>query len=202
MVDYSNRKINYPILEEIKVRWSPRSFSNEKINDDDIKAIIEGARIAPSCFNEQPWRFLYAHRDETIKFEKIIELLTDSNKIWAKDAPVLMIIYAIKKFKISGRENPWHAFDSGTAWGFMSLEATRRGICTHAMGGFDKKKALDNFGLSIELNESDDKSLLTEYTPCAVVAIGKYGNPNELPEELKKREIPSPRLSMEEIILG
>lgn len=201
MADYSKRDINYSILDEIKIRWSPRALSNEKIDDEEIKAIIEAARLAPSCFNEQPWRFLYAHREDAEKFDKILGVVTDTNRIWAKEASVIMIIYAIKKFKANGRENPWNMFDTGTAWGFMSLEATKRGICTHAMGGFDKKRALEDFGLKVNEEINNENGIAVEYTPCAVVAIARYGNPEMLPDEMKLRELPSPRLPLSEIIL-
>ncbi|KRQ86388.1 malonic semialdehyde reductase RutE [Caloramator mitchellensis] len=179
------RRFEFDIMPEIKERWSPRSFSNEKISLDDVKALIEAARYAPSCYNEQPWRFIVAYNYKEL--ELVRSILVEQNRIWADNAPVLLVILS-KKFFENGKENPWHMFDAGTAWGYLSLEAQRRGLITHAMGGFKRKEAMDR------LNISDD------YEIAVVVAIGKMGDKEKLPEELKKRENPGERKDVKDLI--
>jgi len=183
----TNRKVNYDIMEEIIHRWSPRAFSNEPVKEEELMAMLEAARFAPSCFNEQPWRFILGYRGENR--EKVLSVLTESNRVWAEKAPVLMIIVAKKTFAMNEKDNFWHMFDTGTAWGYFSLEAERRGFITHGMGGFDKKKTAEIF----ELGE--------EYQPIAAVAIGKYGDKEALPEALREREVPADRKPLEDLIL-
>lgn len=181
------RDFNYQILDEIKERWSPRSFnSNKEVKEDDIMALIEAARYAPSCFNEQPWKFVVADNEEKIK--KMRSALTESNQVWANKAPVLILVLAKKKFALNGKENYWNMFDAGCAWGFLSLEATRRGIMTHGMGGFDKEKVMNLF----EITE--------EYNPMAIVAVGYYGNPQDLPQDILDKEKPGTRKPINEVM--
>lgn len=181
------RKIKYDIMKEIKERWSPRAFSDVKISRDDIYAIIEAAGLAPSCFNEQPWRFIIADNPESL--EKMHGILTSSNREWASRAPVLILLLSYKKFADDGSNNRWNMFDTGTAWGFMSLEAKRRGLITHAMGGFSQKKAREIYDIS------------EDYDVMAVVAVGRMGDINVLSPERQKKEFPQPRKSIEEIII-
>ena len=181
-----NRVIKYDILDEIKNRWSPRAFSRDELSMEDIFGILEAARFAPSCFNEQPWRFVLAISQEDRT--KMVSILSDSNKLWADKAPVLLLILAKKNFDYNGKENRWSSFDCGTFWGFLSLEANRRGLITHAMAGFNVIKAREVFKIT------------EEYMPMTVVALGKHGNPEELSDDLKKREVPSTRKETKELI--
>lgn len=181
-----DRIFNYDIMKEIKDRWSPRAFSTEEVKLEDIYAIIEAASFAPSCFNEQPWRFIIAHEKE--KLEKMSNILTDNNKIWASKAPVLIMVLSSKTFSHNDKENYWHMFDAGTAWGFMALEAQKRGLITHAMGGFSKKRARENFNIPIE------------YSIITVIALGKQGDIKDLPAELVEREKPGTRIDIKDIL--
>lgn len=181
-----DREFNYDIMSEIKYRWSPRAFSSEKVDVEDIKAIIEAARYAPSCFNDQPWRFIIAYKQKEL--EVMRSLLVDSNRVWADKAPVLLAIAARKFFSSNGKENFWHSFDAGTAWGYLSLEAQRRGLITHAMGGFKRKASAEMLGIP------------ENYEILTIIAVGKYGNPNELPQELQVRDIPGTRVPIDDII--
>lgn len=181
------RVFRYDILPQIQERWSPRAFSEEKIPKDDILALIEAASYAPSCYNEQPWCFLIADDEE--KLAKLRGVLTPQNQVWANRAPVLLLIAAKKTFTLNGKENFWHMFDTGTSWGFLSLEAVHRGLVTHAMGGFDPERARETFAIP------EDFEIVT------VVAVGKYGNPADLPDDLQKRERPDVRRDIESLLL-
>jgi len=181
-----DRNFRYDIMPEIKGRWSPRAFSKDKISRADIHTLIEAARYAPSCFNEQPWRFLIADTEETLT--KMRSILYESNQVWANNAPVLLLICAKKTFSENSKDNYWHMFDAGTAWGFLSLEAHRIGLITHAMGGFSRKAAGEAFQIP------EDLDIVT------VVAIGKMGDPALLPEDLKKEEFPNTRKEIEELL--
>ena len=173
------RNFIYNVMQEIKQRWSPRAFSSEKIPENDIQALMEAACYAPSCFNEQPWRFLIASKEKELNVMR--DLLTEKNQRWAKKAPLLILILTHRYFAYNGKENRWCQFDSGTAWGYLSLEAQKRGLITHGMGGFKRQKTRET------LNISED------YEIIAVIAVGKMGNKDEMEEEFKNEEFPNTR---------
>ena len=160
-------------------RWSPRSFSEKEIPEDILMGVFEAARWAPSANNLQPWRFIIARTEEDrAKFNSFI---LEGNRRWSEKAPVLAVL-------VSDKEDPVHAFDSGTAWGFLSLQAAKSGLVTHAMGGFQKDKAREI------LNIPDN------YDLQIVIAIGYQGEKEALPEDLQSREQPSIRRPLTETI--
>lgn len=181
------RTFRYDILPLIQRRWSARSLDSKKIDRDSLLALVEAAHFAPSCFNEQPWRFLIA--DEPSRHAKVLESLNAGNQEWADQASAFIVILAKKEFAKDQRPNFWHAFDSGTAWGYLSLEAERRGLIAHAMGGFDAKKIRVHFSLP------DDLVVLT------VVAIGRLGPKDALSPALQEREKPNVRRPLESFLL-
>ena len=184
-----NREFDYQVLEEIQGRWSPRAFDpDRKVAEEDLMALLEAARYAPSCFNEQPWRYIVANGGET--HAKIVSTLTSSNQEWASKAPALLMVLSVARLQYNGKDNRWHMFDAGTSWGFLSLEAQRRGLITHAMGGFSVERARELF------NIPEDVSVI------AVVAVGYYGRKEDLSPRNIEREQPSPRKSIGEIIFS
>jgi len=182
-----DRIFNYEIIPEIKERWSPRAIDSAEIPKDDVMALLEAARYAPSCFNEQPWRFIVA--DEEQSLNKMRAILAPSNQTWANNAPVLILIASKKTFSANGKENYWHMFDAGTAWGYLSLEAQSRGLITHAMGGFSQDDARTSFNIS------------HDFDIIAVVAVGRYGTKESLSDDLQKREHPDVRKEISELLL-
>lgn len=180
-----NRESSREVLSEITNRWSPRAFdAGRPVDDDDLLALLEAARFAPSCMNEQPWQYVVAQAPAD--HEKMVSVLNPANQEWASRAPVLMLILTRKNFS-SGRGNRFHQFDAGTSWGFLQLEAQRRGLITHAMAGFNHDMARDVFAVP------DD------YEIMAAVAVGYYGNPEELSARYREREHPQPRKSLAEM---
>lgn len=181
------REFNYDIMPEIKARWSPRAFSAAPVAREELMALIEAARYAPSCFNEQPWRFLIA--DDDVRLEKMRRVLTDSNREWAGKVPTLILVLSVKTFAYNSNENRWHLFDAGTAWGFLSLEAQRRGLITHAMGGFSTKRAREEFEIPEELDV------------VTVIAVGHPGVIDGLSPSDREREFPQSRKAAEELLM-
>lgn len=168
-------------------RWSPRAFSSEEISEENIKTLFEAARWAPSCFNEQPWRFVYARRQDDLK--RFRSTLGEGNQIWANRAPLLVLVFSKKHFTQNGKLNRWSAFDTGAAWMSLALQANQLGLYSHAMGGFDADKALELTGLDPD-----------EYSSVCAVAVGKLDDVNELPDALRERESPSDRIALNEIM--
>ena len=183
----AHRKADYPIEFIFVRRWSPRCMSGEAITETEMLTLFEAARWAPSTYNEQEWRFLYARRD-TPQWPAFFDLLMEGNRAWCHKAALLSVILAHKVFQRNGKPNPVHVFDSGLAFENLALQGTAMGVVVHGMQGFDFEKARKS------LSVPDD------YAVCAMFAAGRPGNPDELGPELRRREVPSPRKPVLEII--
>ncbi|NOU95186.1 nitroreductase [Paenibacillus sp. LMG 31456] len=181
----SNRKSEFPVNPLFLNRWSPRAYSERKVSDEDLNTILEAAHWAPSASNDQPWRFIVAKTQEQLGI--FHQFVNEFNMVWASKAPVLIVV-ASKKVRGNGDPNVAHAFDSGTAWGSLALQATLLGLVTHAMGGFDREKARQL------LNVPDELEL------HAVIAVGYLGDKSKLPEALQARELPNGRLPLSEVV--
>jgi nitroreductase len=184
----SVRKPNYPINPLILNRWSPRSMTAEGLNDDDIMSLFEAARWAPSSYNNQPWRFIYAKRN-TEHWDRLFNLLMEGNKIWAKNAALLVVVISRKNFEFNEKPAITHQFDAGSAWENLALEASYRGIVAHGMQGFDYEKAGVDLGIP------------PNFEVMAMIAIGKKGPREILPPELQEKEKLTDRKPLKEIIM-
>ena len=184
----SARKSNYPINPLILNRWSPRSMTGEALNDDDIMSLFEAARWAPSSYNNQPWRFIYAKRN-TEHWDRFFNLLAEGNKNWTKNAALLVVVISRKNFEFNEKPAITHQFDAGSAWENLALEASSRGIVAHGMQGFDYEKA------GVDLGVPHDFEVM------AMIAIGKKGPIEILPPELQEKEKLSDRKPLKEIIM-
>lgn len=183
----SERVFINDLMEEIQHRWSPRSFAaNKPVAPADLEAIVEAAHFAPSCMNEQPWQILVADKDPLHGL--LLQVLSAKNISWAQHAPVLLLLMTRTTFSGSGKSNAWSRFDLGTAWGFLSLEAQRRGLQTHAMGGFKPELARTLFALPPELD------------PVVVVAVGYAGDKEALPQDLQEQERPNGRHPLSSVL--
>ena len=166
-------------------RWSPRAFSGQPLVIEQLHSLIEAARWAPSCFNSQPWRFVYALKDSPA-WSDLLNLLMDMNQLWAQNAGALVAVVAKQTFD-DGNAAPTAAFDTGGAWMSMALQAQSMGLISHAMWGFHHDQAPAVLGLT------DD------YVVQAMVAFGYPGDKSQLPEKYQERELPSPRKSIAEL---
>jgi nitroreductase len=175
--------------ELIEKRWSPRAFSGQPVEKEKLTELFEAARWAASCFNEQPWRFIYAAREEEELFRKLFDSLVERNQQWVKTAPLLILTIARRDFSHNGKPNrhAWH--DVGLAMGNFILQATALGLFVHQMAGFSSEKARENLCVP------------AEYEPVAMVAVGYPGDSRQLPEELRAREgAPRTRKPLAEIV--
>jgi nitroreductase len=185
MSEPNPRIADHPINQLYLDRWSPRAFTGESVPDAALHTMFEAARWAPSSYNSQPWRFLYAKRN-TPHWDKFFGLLNEFNQSWAKDAGVLVVVASKIPMEAppgSGKFIPSHShsFDAGAAWAYLALEAQHLGWAAHAMVGFDIPRA------AAELNVPDDHRVET------AIAIGRRGDKSSLPEALAAREIPNTR---------
>jgi nitroreductase len=177
------------ILEIIQERWSPYSFSSDIVEEYKLKAMVEAAGRAPSCFNEQPWIFVYTTRQDHDIFNNYLDFMVDSNKIWAKNAYAIFISMARTKFLHNGRYNRFAFHDTGMAVSNLLLQALTMDIYVHQMGGFSVEKVKKYFNLDEEIE------------PIAMMAVGYLGDGDSLsPELIKKDEKRRPRKSLDEFV--
>lgn len=182
------RKPAYPIEPLITRRWSPRAMSGEPLGDSELLTLFEAARWAPSSYNAQPWRFLYARRD-SIQWERFFSLLSEPNRRWARQAAVLMVVVSRNTFEWNGKPARTHTFDAGAAWQNLALQGAALGLVVHGMQGFDYDRARSE----LKIPEA--------FTVEAMIAVGKPGRPEDLPEDLRQREQPSDRKPIAEIAM-
>jgi nitroreductase len=163
-------------------RWSPRAFDGTALPAEDLAVILEAAALAPSAFNYQPWRFLYAIRGDA-NWDLFLSLLLPFNAGWAKEAGALVFVLSDTVLRGGETEKPFptHAFDTGAAWALLALQATALGYHAHGMAGVDYDRVRSELGIP------------ESYHINMAAAIGRRGDPEALPEALRAREAPSPR---------
>jgi nitroreductase len=190
MTNPSPRIADHPIASMFVSRWSPRAFTAEPIGEAELMSILEAARWAPSSNNAQPWRFVFARRD-TAFWIPFLDLLAPRNRDWARHAAALIFLASKTTMRPYGSDldapSPTHSLDAGTASGFMALQAYLMGWCVHGMAGFNRERALEVLGAP------------PHHRIEAVYAVGRQADPSALPEALRAREHPSPRLSLQAI---
>jgi nitroreductase len=182
-----HRHPDRPIEPLLLRRWSPRAMTGEPITQDELLTLFEAGRWAPSTYNEQEWRFLYARRDGP-NWQTFFDLLAEGNKSWCINAAVLVVVVSHRVFMRNGKPNPVHTFDCGAAFENIALQGTVMGLVVHGMQGFDYAKAAQALAVP------------DEYKVEAMFAIGWPGDPDTLPEPLREREAPSGRKPVTELI--
>jgi nitroreductase len=177
------RQPHHPVDPIFTARWSPRGFDRSVIPEADLHTIFEAARWAPSAFNAQPWRFLYARR-ESADWARFVSLLMPFNQIWAQNAAVLIYLCSdtLREMK-PGQLSPshTHSFDTGAAWASMALQATMLGYHAHGMAGVEWDRVRE------ELKVPD------RFRIDAACVIGRAGALDLLDEKNRARETPSDR---------
>ena len=182
-----HRKAGHPIDTLFLDRWSPRAMSGEELTEAELLTLFEAARWAPSSYNNQPWRILYARRG-TAHWTLFFELLVDFNKTWAKNAAVLVLFISKTTFDHNGEPSVTHSFDTGAAWQNLALQATLRNLAVHAMEGFNYRQA---------------RAVLKvpgDFAIEAMVAIGRPAKKEVLPIGLQERETPCDRRKLTELV--
>lgn len=191
MTTANSRTADYPIDALFLERWSPRAFTGEAIPEAELLTLFEAARWAPSSYNSQPWRFLYARRD-TEHWPRFLGLLNAFNQTWAKNASALVILVSKQTLLPTGAEKEvpshTHSLDAGAAWANLALQATRSGWSAHGMAGFDVARTGAELGVP------------SHYRVEAAIAIGRPGAKSVLPEALQAREQPSGRLPLSQLV--
>jgi nitroreductase len=187
----SSRQPAHPVDPLFLERWSPRAFDAAPIPEADLHILFEAARWAPSAFNSQPWRFLYARRDDP-HWPLFLSLLIPWNQAWAHSASALIYILS-DTLPFVGKDGApasshTHSFDAGAAWACLALQATKLGYQAHGMSGIE----LDRARVALRVPE--------RFRIEAAVAVGRAGDPATLSEKLRAREVPSDRRPLAETV--
>ena len=189
MTEANTRTSEHDVDPMFLERWSPRAFTGEAMPYNVLMSLFEAAHWAPSAFNGQPWRFVYAHRD-TPAWAPLFDVLIPYNQLWVKNASVLIYIVSDRFRRPPGGgdpvPSPSHTFDAGAAWAYLALQASRMGWAAHGMVGFDMAKSYEALGVP----EAD-------YRVEAAIAVGRRADPSVLDEAFRARETPSPRNPVE-----
>ncbi len=169
---------NASIHELIASRWSGRAYDPDKpVTREQITSLIEAARWAPSCYGDQPWRFIiFDKTTSSTDWENALSCLAEGNREWARNAPLLLLACSDSILSQNGNPNRWGQYDTGAASENLCLQATALGLMVHQMGGYDADKATELFNIP------------KQYTPMAMIAVGYQLPENEIPEDMKERE--------------
>ncbi len=183
-----HRRPDRPIESLFLRRWSPRAMSGEVVEEEELWRLFEAARWAPSTYNEQEWRFLYA-RQGTAEWDRFFPLLMEANQTWCRRAWVLIVGLSHRVFMRNGQPNPVHTLDTGMAVQNLLLQAAAMGLVAHPMAGFDRDRAR--------------RELLVpaDYDVEVMIAIGRPGDPDELPDGYREMDFqPSSRHPVEAFV--
>ena len=181
----------HPIHELLARRWSPHAFAERTVEREKLASLLEAARWAPSSYNEQPWAFIVATKDEPEEYARLLGCLVEGNQAWAKSAPVLMLSVAKLNFDRGGKPNAhaWH--DVGLAAMSLVVQATSLGLWVHQMAGIEPEKARELYGIP------------EGWQPVAGLALGYYGDASSLPDRLRQRETaPRSRKPLESFVFS
>ena len=181
------RQADFPIEKIFTDRWSPRAMSGEGISREELMRLFEAARWAPSSFNAQQWRALYAYRG-TKHWQIFFDLLVDANRTWAKNAAVLVVFISRTSFEHNGKPSITHSYDTGAAWENFALQGCRQNLVVHGMQGFDYERA------------RKDLQIPAEFRIEAMAAVGRPAPKEILPEKLQQRESPNSRRKITESV--
>jgi len=175
--------------ELLDSRWSPRSFSERPIEPRKIIGLFEAARWSPSSANEQPWSFIAATKEDTDTYAALLGTLTERNRSWAASAPMLILAVTKLTYSKNGQANRHAWYDLGQSVALLTVQASALGLSVHQMGGFDGQSARALF------------SIPQGYEPVVVLAVGYAGSVEQLPSDLRHREMaPRSRKPLEEIV--
>lgn len=182
---------DHPLIDPIRLRWSPRAFDGKAVAQDDLAALFEAARWAASAFNEQPWRWLLASREDEAAFAELLDCLNPWNRQWAGAAGALAVAVAAERFQRNDQPNAHAWYDLGQACAHLALQATALGLFVHPMAGIEPEKARERFRIP------------EGYAVVTGLAVGHAGDPATLPEELKAAEqTPRRRRPLDELVFA
>ncbi|MGZ4937066.1 MAG: nitroreductase family protein, partial [Halobacteriota archaeon] len=180
----------YPIHELIKRRWSPRAFAERPVEHNKLLSLFEAARWAPSSLNAQPWSFILALKEDKEGFDRLLGCLSERNQQWARHAPVLALSVA-QLYLQTGKPNRFAFYGVGLAVENVVMQATALDLYVHQVGGLNEEAVQKAFNIP------------DGFEPVDIIAIGYLGDPESLPDELRKQEqAPRERKPLEQFVFS
>ena len=170
-------RTDHPVHEHISKRWSPYAFSGASVSEAELRSLFEAARWSPSSYNEQPWAYIVARKENAAEFAKVLSCLVEANQAWAKNAPVLALGLTRTAFTRNGKPNRAAQHDLGLASAFLTMEAGVRGLYVHQMIGIEPAKVREVFNVPADVE------------PLTGLAIGHVGKAEDLPESIRERDL-------------
>lgn len=184
-IDFSQREKDAVADELFVQRWSPRVFETSNIEQTTLQRIIDAARWAPSCFNEQPWKIITSTPDT---YDAFVSLLVEANQAWARSASLIGFMVGSTQFARNGKTNDYTDFDCGAAWMSIALQARMEGLYTHGMAGIDHQRVAEY----LQLDATQEKVIMG-------FALGQLGDKSSLADSVQEKEVPNARKSLEDI---
>ena len=183
--------VEHPILDLLVERWSPYAFADRPLSEADLWSLFEAVRWAPSSYNEQPWSYIVARRQDAQEYERLLGCLHEANQPWAKAAPVLALGIVRLRFGRNDKPNRAAVHDLGLAAGNLCVEATARGLSVHQMIGILPDKARETYAIP------------EPWEAWTGIAIGYRADPSVLPEAMQARDrTPRQRKPLREFVFG
>ncbi len=187
-IDRSNPRSPATEIDSMFIdRWSPRAFDPTPLTQEQIDSLFEAARWSPSCYNEQPWLFVYAVTSEDRS--RFLSTLVSGNQAWCSRVPLLMFLLCRRNFTHNGKENRHASFDAGAAWMALALQARKLGLYAHAMAGFSRESAYEILDLPVG-----------QYDIMAAIAVGRRTEPGVLPEAVAAKDFPNERKKRQDMV--
>lgn len=165
-----------PVMKEVARRWSPRAFDERPVSREELRSLFEAARWSASAYNEQPWRFVVASRDDAEGFERLLGCLNEWNRKWAHTGGALIMVAAKTDYTHNGEVNAHARYDAGQAAAWLTAQAVSMGLQVHQMAGFSARDARERLGIP------------DGFEPVTFMALGRVGDPSVLPGNIAKTE--------------
>lgn len=172
-----NAATDHPILKLLAERWSPCGFEDRPVPEVDLRSLFEAARWAASSYNEQPWNYIVATREDAVEFGRLLGCLVEANQTWAKTAPVLVLGVVSLRFAKNKQDNRAAVHDLGLAAGNLLVEAMARGLFVHQMIGILPERAREVYQIP------------EHFEAWTALAIGYQADPATLPDALRERDL-------------
>ena len=182
---------DHPIHPLLVERWSPYAFDSRPVPESELRSLFEAARWAASSYNEQPWSYIVATKDDPAGFERLLSCLVEVNQAWARAVPVLALGIVHQKFTRNGKDNRTASHDLGLAAGNLLVEATARGLSVHQMAGILPDRARELYAIP------------EDHVAWTAIAIGYRADPSAVEEPYRSRDLtPRPRKTLAEFVFG
>jgi nitroreductase len=176
------------VKEAVQKRRALRSFEKTKIDPVVIDSLIEAASLSASCFNNQPWRYVFVNDDAVLK--KLHEALPKGN-VWATVAPLIIVVCSKKESDCVIKNREYFLFDCGLSVSQLILEATELGLVAHPIAGFDEDKAKEILGIPQDM------------TAITFIIVGVHSptiSPLLSEKQIKDETTRPPRLAKEQTV--